>query len=161
MHVRMCACTVLLCACASVCMHVCMYACARVFMHYVAVCMYACVCTCMRVCALAYALGVSSLMYHFLFLQSAVECSGLLRTLHGLEQVHLRRSLALQQEEDFAKAHRQLAIFQRNELHNIFFTQIKSAVCQGELKPEAAKMLLQDYSDVQVRPQIRLAAAGT
>uniref|UniRef100_A0A8P0T5J8 EvC ciliary complex subunit 2 n=2 Tax=Canis lupus TaxID=9612 RepID=A0A8P0T5J8_CANLF len=81
--------------------------------------------------------------------RSAVECSGLLRTLHGLEQVHLRRSLALQQEEDFAKAHRQLAIFQRNELHNIFFTQIKSAVCQGELKPEAAKMLLQDYSDVQ------------
>uniref|UniRef100_A0A8C0SVY8 EvC ciliary complex subunit 2 n=1 Tax=Canis lupus familiaris TaxID=9615 RepID=A0A8C0SVY8_CANLF len=70
--------------------------------------------------------------------RSAVECSGLLRTLHGLEQVHLRRSLALQ-----------LAIFQRNELHNIFFTQIKSAVCQGELKPEAAKMLLQDYSDVQ------------
>ncbi|XP_072593897.1 limbin isoform X5 [Vulpes vulpes] len=81
--------------------------------------------------------------------RSAVECSGLLRTLHGLEQVHLRRSLALQQEEDFAKAHRQLAIFQRNELHNIFFTQIKSAVCQGELKPEAAKVLLQDYSDIQ------------
>ncbi|XP_034861220.1 limbin [Mirounga leonina] len=76
-------------------------------------------------------------------------CSGLLRTLHGLEQVHLRRSLALQQEEDFAKAHRQLAIFQRNELHNIFFTQIKSAIFQGELKPEAAKMLLQDYADIQ------------
>ncbi|XP_077924500.1 limbin isoform X3 [Halichoerus grypus] len=81
--------------------------------------------------------------------RSAVECSSLLRTLHGLEQVHLRRSLALQQEEDFAKAHRQLAIFQRNELHNIFFTQIKSAIFQGELKPEAAKMLLQDYADIQ------------
>ncbi|XP_030891205.1 limbin-like [Leptonychotes weddellii] len=81
--------------------------------------------------------------------RSAAECSSLLRTLHGLEQVHLRRSLALQQEEDFAKAHRQLAIFQRNELHNIFFTQIKSAIFQGELKPEAAKMLLQDYADIQ------------
>ncbi|XP_040344135.1 limbin isoform X2 [Herpailurus yagouaroundi] len=79
----------------------------------------------------------------------AVECNGLLRTLHGLEQEHLRRSLALQQEEDFAKAHRQLAIFQRNELHNIFFTQIQSAVFQGELKPEAAKRLLQDYSEIQ------------
>ncbi|XP_043428932.1 limbin isoform X5 [Prionailurus bengalensis] len=79
----------------------------------------------------------------------AVECNGLLRTLHGLEQEHLRRSLALQQEEDFAKAHRQLAIFQRNELHNIFFTQIQSAVFQGELKPEAAKTLLQDYSEIQ------------
>uniref|UniRef100_A0A8C9JMG8 EvC ciliary complex subunit 2 n=1 Tax=Panthera tigris altaica TaxID=74533 RepID=A0A8C9JMG8_PANTA len=79
----------------------------------------------------------------------AVECNGLLRTLHGLEQEHLRRSLALQQEEDFAKAHRQLAIFQRNELHNIFFTQIQSAIFQGELKPEAAKTLLQDYSAIQ------------
>ncbi|XP_043762142.1 limbin isoform X1 [Cervus elaphus] len=81
--------------------------------------------------------------------RSAVECSSLLRTLHGLEQEHLRRSLALQQEEDFAKAHRQLAIFQRNELHSIFFTQIKSAIFKGELKPEAAKMLLQDYSKIQ------------
>ena len=89
--------------------------------------------------------------------QSAIECSSLLRTLHGLEQEHLRRSLALQQEEDFAKAHRQLAIFQRNELHNIFFTQIKSAIFKGELKPEAAKMLLQDYSKIQVMPQMRLS----
>ncbi|PNI27291.1 EVC2 isoform 5 [Pan troglodytes] len=81
--------------------------------------------------------------------QSAVECSNLLRTLHGLEQEHLRKSLALQQEEDFAKAHRQLAVFQRNELHSIFFTQIKSAIFKGELKPEAAKTLLQNYSKIQ------------
>ncbi|XP_077606510.1 limbin [Crocuta crocuta] len=79
----------------------------------------------------------------------AVECSNLLRTLHGLEQEQLRRSLALRREEDFAQAHRQLAVFQRNELHRIFFTQIKSAIVQGELKPEAAKRLLQDYSDIQ------------
>ncbi|KAL0596628.1 LOW QUALITY PROTEIN: Limbin [Plecturocebus cupreus] len=81
--------------------------------------------------------------------RSAVECSNLLRTLHGLEQEHLRKSLALQQEEDFAKAHRQLAVFQRNELHSIFFTQIKNALFKGELKPEAAKMLLQNYSKIQ------------
>ncbi|XP_023593725.1 limbin [Trichechus manatus latirostris] len=81
--------------------------------------------------------------------RSAAECSSLLRTLHGLEQEHLRRALALQQEEDFAKAHRQLAVFQRNELHRIFFTQIKSALFKGELKPEVAKMLLQAYSEIQ------------
>uniref|UniRef100_A0A8C9IV15 EvC ciliary complex subunit 2 n=1 Tax=Piliocolobus tephrosceles TaxID=591936 RepID=A0A8C9IV15_9PRIM len=81
--------------------------------------------------------------------RSAVECNSLLRTLHGLEQEHLRKSLALQQEEDFAKAHRQLAVFQRNELHRIFFTQIKSAIFKGELKPEAAKTLLQNYSKIQ------------
>ncbi|ELK28129.1 Limbin [Myotis davidii] len=81
--------------------------------------------------------------------RSAGECSSLLRTLHGLEQEQLRRSLALQQEEDFAKAHRQLAVFQRSELHSIFFAQIKSAIFKGDLQPEAAKMLLQDYSRIQ------------
>uniref|UniRef100_A0A8C9Q0I4 EvC ciliary complex subunit 2 n=1 Tax=Spermophilus dauricus TaxID=99837 RepID=A0A8C9Q0I4_SPEDA len=81
--------------------------------------------------------------------RSAAECRGLLRTLHGLEQEHLRSALALHQEEDLAQAHRQLAIFQRNELHSIFFAQIKSAILKGDLKPEAAKMLLQDYSKLQ------------
>ncbi|XP_005408880.1 PREDICTED: limbin isoform X1 [Chinchilla lanigera] len=81
--------------------------------------------------------------------RSAAECSSLLRTLHGLEQEHLWKSLALHQEEDFAQAHRQLAVFQRNELHSIFFAQIKNAIFKGELKPEAAKVLLQDYSKLQ------------
>nr|XP_021486366.1 limbin isoform X2 [Meriones unguiculatus] len=81
--------------------------------------------------------------------RSAAECSSLLRTLHGLEQEEMQRSLALQQAEDFAQAHRQLAIFQRNELHSIFYTQIQSAVAKGELRPEVAKMLLQDYSKTQ------------
>uniref|UniRef100_H0VEZ5 EvC ciliary complex subunit 2 n=1 Tax=Cavia porcellus TaxID=10141 RepID=H0VEZ5_CAVPO len=82
-------------------------------------------------------------------LQSAAECSSLLRTLHGLEQEHVWKSLALHQEEDFAQAHRQLAVFQRTELHGIFFAQIKNAIFKGELKPEAAKTLLQDYSKLQ------------
>ncbi|XP_069869048.1 limbin isoform X2 [Dipodomys merriami] len=81
--------------------------------------------------------------------RSAAECSSLLRSLHSLEQEHLMRSLALDQEEDFAQAHRQLAVFQRNELQRIFFTQIKSAVFRGELKPEAAGILLHDYSAIQ------------
>ncbi|XP_029808299.1 limbin [Suricata suricatta] len=79
----------------------------------------------------------------------AMDCTGLLRSLHGLEQEQLRRSLALQREEDFAQARRQLAVFQRSELHRIFFTQIGSATVQGELQPEAARRLLQDYSDIQ------------
>ncbi|XP_063086243.1 limbin isoform X2 [Cavia porcellus] len=81
--------------------------------------------------------------------RSAAECSSLLRTLHGLEQEHVWKSLALHQEEDFAQAHRQLAVFQRTELHGIFFAQIKNAIFKGELKPEAAKTLLQDYSKLQ------------
>ncbi|XP_019516694.1 PREDICTED: limbin [Hipposideros armiger] len=115
-------------------------------------CMYVCmcmhVCLCMLVCMHA-CLACQRLMCCLFSPQSAVECSGLLRTLHGLEQEHLRRSLALQQEEDFARAHRQLAIFQRNEVHRIFFAQIKNAIFKGDLKPEAAKMLLQDYSKTQ------------
>lgn len=81
--------------------------------------------------------------------RSAVECSGLLRTLHGLEQEQLQRSLALRREEDLARAHRQLALFQRSELHNIFFAQIQSAMCRGELQPAAAEALLRDYSEIQ------------
>ncbi|XP_072476300.1 limbin isoform X2 [Notamacropus eugenii] len=81
--------------------------------------------------------------------RSALEYRNLLHNLHRQEQDHLRKSLLLKREEDFAKACRELAIFQRNELHNIFFTQIKSAVLKGDLKLEAAKMLLQDYSKIQ------------
>ncbi|GAB1289603.1 Limbin [Apodemus speciosus] len=81
--------------------------------------------------------------------RSAAECSSLLRTLHGLEQEDMQRSLALHQAEDFAQAHRQLVVFQRNELHSIVYTQTQSAVAKGELRPEVAKMLLQDYSKTQ------------
>ncbi|XP_051020804.1 limbin [Acomys russatus] len=81
--------------------------------------------------------------------RSAAECSNLLRTLHDLEQEDVQRSLALHQAEDFAQAHRQLVVFQRNELHSIVYTQIQSAVAKGELRPELAKMLLQDYSKTQ------------
>ncbi|XP_045430175.1 limbin isoform X2 [Pipistrellus kuhlii] len=81
--------------------------------------------------------------------RSAGECSSLLRTLHGLEQEQLRRALALQQEEDLARAHRQLAVFQRSELHGIFFAQVRGAVFRGDLQPEAAALLLQDYSRAQ------------
>ncbi|XP_020847918.1 LOW QUALITY PROTEIN: limbin [Phascolarctos cinereus] len=81
--------------------------------------------------------------------RSASEYRNLLHNLHRREQDHLRKSLLLKREEDFAKAYRELAIFQRNELHNIFFTQIKSAVLKGDLKLEAAKILLQDYSKIQ------------
>ncbi|KAK7803391.1 hypothetical protein U0070_012506, partial [Myodes glareolus] len=81
--------------------------------------------------------------------RSAAECSSLLRTLHGLEQEDMHKSLALQQAEDFAQAHRQLVVFQRNELHSIVYTQIQSAVAKGELRSEVAKILLQDYSKTQ------------
>ncbi|XP_040411444.1 limbin isoform X5 [Cygnus olor] len=79
----------------------------------------------------------------------AVEYRTLLDRLHRLEQDHLKRFLLVKQEEYFAKAYRQLAISQRKELHNIFFTQITNATLKGELKLEAAKALVQDYSIIQ------------
>ncbi|XP_074807795.1 limbin isoform X5 [Natator depressus] len=81
--------------------------------------------------------------------QSAIEYRCLLEKIHKLEQSHMKRFLLVRQEEYFAKAYRQLAIFQRTELHNIFFTQIKNAIFKGELKLEAAKALVQDYSKIQ------------
>ncbi|NXA31395.1 LBN protein, partial [Eudromia elegans] len=79
----------------------------------------------------------------------AVEYRSLLDRLHRLEQDHLKRFLLVKQEEYFAKAYRQLAISRRKELHNIFFTQITNAIFKGELKLEAAKILVQDYSKIQ------------
>uniref|UniRef100_A0A8C9FTY4 Limbin n=1 Tax=Pavo cristatus TaxID=9049 RepID=A0A8C9FTY4_PAVCR len=84
----------------------------------------------------------------------AVECRSLLDRLHSLEQDHLKRFLLVKQEEYFAKAYRQLAVSQRKELHNIFFTQITSAICKGELKLEIAKSLVEDYSKIQVIGQL-------
>ncbi|XP_074003731.1 limbin [Numenius arquata] len=79
----------------------------------------------------------------------AVEYRSLLDRLHRLEQDCLKRFLLVKQEEYFAKAYRQLAVTQRKELHNIFFTQISNATFKGELKLEAAKTLVEDYSKIQ------------
>ncbi|XP_074721851.1 limbin isoform X1 [Strix uralensis] len=79
----------------------------------------------------------------------ALEYRSLLDRLHRLEQDRLKRFLLVKQEEYFAKAYRQLAVTQRKELHNIFFTQITNATFKGELKLEAAKTLVEDYSKIQ------------
>ncbi|NXW54634.1 LBN protein, partial [Eurystomus gularis] len=79
----------------------------------------------------------------------AAEYRSLLDRLHRLEQDHLKRFLLVKQEEYFAKAYRQLAVTQRKELHNIFFTQITNATFKGELKLETAKTLVEDYSKIQ------------
>ncbi|XP_052636460.1 limbin isoform X1 [Harpia harpyja] len=79
----------------------------------------------------------------------AVEYKSLLDRLHRLEQDCLKRFLLVKQEEYFAKAYRQLAVTQRKELHNIFFTQITNATFKGELKLEAAKTLVEGYSKIQ------------
>ncbi|XP_068259320.1 limbin isoform X2 [Nyctibius grandis] len=79
----------------------------------------------------------------------AVEYRSLLDRLHRLEQDRLKRFLLVKQEEYFAKAYRQLAVTQRKEVHNIFFTQITNATFKGELKLEAAKTLVEDYSRIQ------------
>ncbi|OPJ70909.1 limbin isoform A [Patagioenas fasciata monilis] len=79
----------------------------------------------------------------------AIEYRSLLNRLHRLEQDHLKRFLLVKQEEYFAKAYRQLAVIQRKELHSIFFTQITHATFKGELKLEAAKTLVEDYSKIQ------------
>ncbi|XP_032840332.2 limbin isoform X3 [Tyto alba] len=79
----------------------------------------------------------------------AVEYRSLLDRLHRLEQHRLKRFLLVKQEEYFAKAYRQLAVTQRKLLHSIFFTQITNATFKGELKLEAAKTLVEDYSKIQ------------
>ncbi|NXN85509.1 LBN protein, partial [Bombycilla garrulus] len=79
----------------------------------------------------------------------AVEYRSLLDKFHRLEQDCLKRFLFVKQEEYFAKAYRELAVTQRKELHTIFFTQITNATSKGELKLEAAKTLVEGYSNIQ------------
>ncbi|NXQ62689.1 LBN protein, partial [Anthoscopus minutus] len=79
----------------------------------------------------------------------AIEYRSLLGKLHRLEQDCLKRFLFVKQEEYFAKAYRELAVTQRKELHTIFFTQITNATLKGELKLEAAKILVEGYSKIQ------------
>ncbi|NXO61607.1 LBN protein, partial [Phainopepla nitens] len=79
----------------------------------------------------------------------ALEYRSLLDKLHRLEQDCLKRFLFVKQEEYFAKAYRDLAVTQRKELHTIFFTQITNATSKGELKLEAAKTLVEGYSNIQ------------
>ncbi|KAJ6652659.1 hypothetical protein lerEdw1_011204, partial [Lerista edwardsae] len=81
--------------------------------------------------------------------KSAAECRTLLETLHQLEQHCIKRSLMVKQEEYFAKAYRELAVSERNEIHSMFFTQARNAIFKGELKLEAAKALVEDYSQIQ------------
>ncbi|NXU34339.1 LBN protein, partial [Drymodes brunneopygia] len=79
----------------------------------------------------------------------AVEYRSLLDKLHRLEHDCLKRFLFIKQEEYFAKAYRELAVIQRKELHAIFFTEITNATLKGELKLEAAKILVEGYSKIQ------------
>ncbi|XP_077156836.1 limbin isoform X2 [Paroedura picta] len=79
----------------------------------------------------------------------AAECRALLERLHHLEQLHHKRLLLVKQEEYFAGTFRELACAKRNEIHNIFFTQIKNMICKGELKLEAARSLVENYSKIQ------------
>nr|XP_056711491.1 limbin [Euleptes europaea] len=81
--------------------------------------------------------------------KSAAECRTLLEKLHQLEHLHSKRFLLVKQEEYFAVAYRELACSERNEIHNIFFTQIRNMICKGELKLEAAKSLVENYSKIQ------------
>ncbi|KAL8207634.1 UNVERIFIED_CONTAM: hypothetical protein K2H54_060246 [Gekko kuhli] len=81
--------------------------------------------------------------------KSAAECRALLGKLHHLEQLHHKRLLLAKQEEYFAATYRELAFSKRNEIHSIFFTQIRNMICKGELKLEAARALVENYSKIQ------------
>ncbi|XP_054855634.1 limbin [Eublepharis macularius] len=81
--------------------------------------------------------------------KSAAECRALMEKLHRLEQLHGKRFLLVKQDEYFAVTYRELAFSERNEIHKIFFTQMRNMICKGELKLEAAKSLAENYSKMQ------------
>ncbi|XP_069059097.1 limbin isoform X4 [Pleurodeles waltl] len=85
--------------------------------------------------------------------KSAAEFRALVDKLHEKEQHQMKRLLLLKQEEDFAKAHRQLVISQRTLQHEIFFKQAQDSVSKKELNVYAARSLVQHYSEVQEKTE--------
>ncbi|XP_072262555.1 limbin [Pyxicephalus adspersus] len=74
------------------------------------------------------------------------EYKSLLDKLHSLEQNEMKKMLLFKQEEEFAKAYRQLAVTHRTELHKIFFDQVQTS---AKAKPEVRKSLIENYLKVQ------------
>ncbi|XP_075425691.1 limbin isoform X2 [Ascaphus truei] len=81
--------------------------------------------------------------------KSFTEYRLLLDKLHDLDQAKMKRLLLLKQEEEFAKAHRQLTVSHRTELHNIFFDQMQDSVFRGKIQPAVVKALAEDFLKVQ------------
>ncbi|KAM4807633.1 limbin [Rhinophrynus dorsalis] len=81
--------------------------------------------------------------------KSFTEYRLLLEKLHNLEQAGLKRLLFFKQEEEFAKAERQLTVHHRVELHNIFFDQIYVSVSKGIIKTDVQMALIENYLKVQ------------
>ncbi|KAM5193453.1 limbin isoform 2-T2 [Mantella aurantiaca] len=74
------------------------------------------------------------------------EYRSLLDKLHSLEENEMKRMLLFKQEEEFAKAYRQLAVTHRTELHKIVFDQVQNS---AKAKPEVQKTLIENYLKVQ------------
>lgn len=74
------------------------------------------------------------------------EYRSLLDKLQSLEQNEMKRMLLFKQEEEFAKAYRQLAVTHRTELHKIAFDQVQNS---AKAKPELRKTLIENYLKVQ------------
>ncbi|KAM3938648.1 limbin [Leptodactylus fuscus] len=78
--------------------------------------------------------------------KSIVDYRSLLDKLHGLEKSEMKRTLLYKQEEEFAKAYRQLNVAHRSELHKMFFDQVSSLV---KTKPEMQRTLIEQYLQIQ------------
>ncbi|XP_077333925.1 limbin [Lithobates pipiens] len=76
----------------------------------------------------------------------ATEYRSLLDKLQSLERNEMKRMLLFKQEEEFAKAYRQLAVTHRTELHKIVFDQVQNS---AKAKPELRKTLIENYLKVQ------------
>uniref|UniRef100_A0A8C5P7M8 EvC ciliary complex subunit 2 n=1 Tax=Leptobrachium leishanense TaxID=445787 RepID=A0A8C5P7M8_9ANUR len=76
-----------------------------------------------------------------------------LEKLHGSEQTEMKRLLLCKQEEEFAKAYRQLSILHRREMHNIFYEQMQDSASMGKIVPEVQKAMIENYSKIQVEQE--------
>ncbi|KAG8453483.1 hypothetical protein GDO86_000203 [Hymenochirus boettgeri] len=81
--------------------------------------------------------------------KSYTEYKRLLDKLHDLERAEMKKLLMYKQEEEFAKARRELSVSYRTELHGIFFHQLHDSVSKGKIKPDVETAVLENYFSVQ------------
>ncbi|OCT99328.1 hypothetical protein XELAEV_18005105mg [Xenopus laevis] len=81
--------------------------------------------------------------------KSLTEYRLLLDKLHDLERAEMMKLLMYKQEEDFAKARRELSVCHRTELLGIFFEQLHKSVAKGKIIPDAETAVIENYFKIQ------------
>eukprot|EP00079_Xenopus_tropicalis_P020494 XP_012811446.1 PREDICTED: limbin [Xenopus tropicalis] len=81
--------------------------------------------------------------------KSLTEYRLLLDKLHDMERAEMMKLLMYKQEEDFAKARRELSVCHRTELLGIFSEQLHDSVAKGNITADAGTAVIENHFKIQ------------